>query len=194
MKTSVALGALMALAIAGSAVAQTAQPTNPGPVIPGVCTYNNERAVATSMVGQSIRARLEQIIAEVDAELQPEATAIQTEAQTLQSQQAALPADQFQQRGQALQQRAMAFDNLRQVRAAEIQRTEQVQISRVAQEIDPILVQVYQERGCGLMLDRSSMYGANPAMDVTDRVIELLNGRLQSLTFNREVMPQQPAQ
>ena len=35
------------------------------------------------------------------------------------------------------------------------------------------------------------MFGANPAMDVTDRVIELLNGQLQTLTFDRMPLPQQ---
>ena len=142
---AIASAALAALVIAGTAQAQPAQPSNPGPVIPGVCTYNNQRALVTSMVGQA----------------------------------------------GALQQRAQAFERLAQTRAAELQYTEQQQIAQIAQRLDPILVQVYQERGCGLLLDRAAMFGANPAMDVTDRVIELLNGQLQTLTFDRMPLPQQ---
>lgn len=185
------LAAVAAIAVAGSAAAQPAQPTNPGPVIPGVCTYNNQRALLTSLVGQAVASRLEQLNAAVQAELQPEAQAIETEATTLRSQQGTLAADAFAQRAQALQQRANNFQMLAQQRAAELQYTEQQQISVIAQRLDPILVQVYQERGCGLLLDRSAMYGANPAMDVTDRVIELLNGQLQTLSFDRLPLPQQ---
>ena len=188
---AIASAALAALVIAGTAQAQPAQPSNPGPVIPGVCTYNNQRALVTSMVGQAVAARLEQLNAAVQAELQPEAQAIETEATTLSGQQGTLAADAFQQRAGALQQRAQAFERLAQTRAAELQYTEQQQIAQIAQRLDPILVQVYQERGCGLLLDRAAMFGANPAMDVTDRVIELLNGQLQTLTFDRMSLPQQ---
>lgn len=185
---SVAIAAIVA---STSVLAQPAQPENPGPVIPGVCTYNNQRAILTSMVGQSVTARLEQLTAAVQAELQPEGQAIEAEATALQGAQGTLPADQFQSRAQALQQRAQAFQLLAQTRQAELQYTEQQQLERIATTLDPILIQVYQERGCGILLDRSAMYGANPAMDVSDRVIELLNQQLQTLTFDRSALPQQ---
>jgi outer membrane protein len=53
---------------------------------------------------------------------------------------------------------------------------------------------VYQERGCGLLLDRESVFIANPAMDVTDTVMERLNAALPTLSFNRLPVPVQQAQ
>ena len=139
---AIASAALAALVIAGTAQAQPAQPSNPGPVIPGVCTYNNQRALVTSMVGQAVAARLEQLNAAVQAELQPEAQAIETEATTLSGQQGTLAADAFQQRAGALQQRAQAFERLAQTRAAELQYTEQQQKAQIAHRLDPNQVQL----------------------------------------------------
>jgi len=69
-----------------------------------------------------------------------------------------------------------------------------MQIRTIAQAADPILVAVYQERGCGLLLDRSAVYISNPAMDVTDLVIQRLNASLPSISFNRLEVPAQVQQ
>lgn len=183
--------AAFAIAAAGSALAQPAQPANPGPVIPGVCTFNQGRAVGGSMVGQAVTARLQQLGDAVRAELQPEGAALEIEASALEAGRASIPADQFQQRAIDLQQRAGAYQQLAAVRQAELQYTQSLQLQRIAETMDPILVQVYQERGCGLLLDRAAMFGANPAMDITDRVIELVNQQLQTLSFDRSPLPQQ---
>jgi len=183
--------AAFAIAAAGSALAQPAQPANPGPVIPGVCTFNQGRAVGGSMVGQAVTARLQQLSDAVRAELQPEGAALEAEASALEAGRASIPADQFQQRAVALQQRAGAYQQLAAMRQAELQYTQSLQLQRIAETMDPILVQVYQERGCGLLLDRAAMFGANPAMDITDRVIELVNQQLQTLSFDRSPLPQQ---
>ena len=187
-----ASAAAMAFAIAGTAAAQPAQPTNPGPVIPGVCTFNQGRAVAGSMVGQAVSARMQQLTDAVRAELQPEGAAIEAEVTALQQGQASLPQDQFQQRAGALQQRATAYQQLAAQREGELQYTQGLQVQRIGETMDPILVQVYQERGCGLLLDRESVFIMNPAMDVTPLVIQRLNTALPTLSFNRMPVPAQP--
>lgn len=189
-----AIGAFaLASLAAGSAAAQAQAPANPGPVIPGVCVFHNDRLLATSTAGQSVQTGMQRLITEVQGELQPYAAAIQTEAQQLQ--QGGAAADPQGARRQALQQRAQEAQQLEQTRQQELQYTQQMQIRSIAQAADPILVAVYQERGCGLLLDRSAVYIANPAMDVTDVVIQRLNTALPSLSFNRMPVPAQaPAQ
>ena len=192
MKLSVlATVAVVALTVAGAASAQTAQPTNPGPVIPGVCTFHQGRGVGASMVGQSMNARMQQLTDAVRAELQPEGAAIEAEAASLGAAQSSLPADQFQQRAGSLQQRLNAYQQLAAQRESELQYTQGLQLQRIGETLDPILAQVYQERGCGLLFDRAAMFGGNPAMDITDRVIELMNQQLQTLSFDRSPVPQQ---
>jgi len=189
------IGAIaLATLSASAAAAQTAGPTNPGPVIPGVCVYFNQRMLAQSTVGVAVQARMEALATEVQGELTPYATAIQTEARTLQAGQATIPAAEMNQRRTALQQRAQEAQQLEQTRQEELRYTLSTQRGLISAAVEPILVAVYQERGCGLMLDRESVFIMNPAMDVTDLVIQRLNTALPTLSFNRMPVPAQPAQ
>ena len=183
-----AIGAFaLASLAAGSAAAQSAPPTNPGPVIPGVCVFHNDRLLAQSTAGQSVQAGMQRLFTEVQGELAPYATSLQTEAQALQ--QGGQAADPDGSRARQFQQRAQEAQQLEQRRQAELQYTQRQQIRAIATAADPILVAVYQERGCGLLLDRSAVYLQNPAMDITDVIIQRLNTSLPSLSFNRLEVP-----
>ncbi|WP_269513310.1 OmpH family outer membrane protein [Brevundimonas subvibrioides] len=187
-----ALASFAAIAAPSAASAQTAGPQNPGPVIPGVCVYFNQRLLAQSTVGQSVQARMEQLATEVQGELAPYGTAIQTEITALQ--QGGQAADPDGSRRTALQQRIQEAQALEQTRQDELRYTLGEQRRLISAQVEPILVAVYQERGCGLLLDRESVFIANPAMDVTDTVMERLNAALPSLSFNRLPVPVQQAQ
>ena len=183
--------ALSSLA-AGSAAAQASAPANPGPVLPGVCVFHNDRLLAQSTAGQSVQTGMQRLVTEVQGELAPYGASLQTEAQALQ--QGGQAADPDGSRMRALQARAQEAQQLEQRRQAELQYTQQMQVRTIAQAADPILVAVYQERGCGLLLDRSAVYIFNPAMDVTDVVIQRLNTALPSVSFNRLEVPAQQQQ
>ncbi|QTN18856.1 OmpH family outer membrane protein [Brevundimonas sp. AJA228-03] len=187
-----ALASFAAIAAPSAASAQTAGPQNPGPVIPGVCVYFNQRLLAQSTVGQAVQARMEQLATEVQGELAPYGTAIQTEITALQ--QGGQAADPDGLRRNALQQRIQEAQALEQTRQDELRYTLGEQRRLISAQVEPILVAVYQERGCGLLLDRESVFIANPAMDVTDTVMERLNAALPTLSFNRLPVPVQQAQ
>ena len=189
----IAIGAFaLASLTASAALAQTQGPANPGPAIPGVCVYFNQRVLAQSTVGQAVQTRMEQLAQEVQGELQPYATAIQTEAQALQQGAATIPADQMNQRRQQLQTRIQEAQQLEGTRDNELRYTLAQQRQKISETIEPLLVAVYQEKGCGIMIDRESVFIMNPAMDVTDTVIQRLNAQLPTLSFNRMPVPAQP--
>lgn len=189
----IAIGAFaLASLTASAALAQTQGPTNPGPAIPGVCVYFNQRVLAQSTVGQAVQTRMEQLAQEVQGELQPYATAIQTEAQALQQGAATIPAAEMNQRRQQLQTRIQEAQQLEGTRDNELRYTLAQQRQKISEAIEPLLVAVYQEKGCGIMIDRESVFIMNPAMDVTDTVIQRLNAQLPTLSFNRMPVPAQP--
>jgi len=189
----IAIGAFALASLTASvALAQTQGPANPGPAIPGVCVYFNQRVLAQSTVGQAVQTRMEQLAQEVQGELQPYATAIQTEAQALQQGAATIPADQMNQRRQQLQTRIQEAQQLEGTRDNELRYTLAQQRQKISEAIEPLLVAVYQEKGCGIMIDRESVFIMNPAMDVTDTVIQRLNAQLPTLSFNRMPVPAQP--
>lgn len=53
-----------------------------------------------------------------------------------------------------------------------------------------MIAQVYSAKKCGLLLDRSATLGGNFANDITADVVRLLDGRIQTITFKRERLPQ----
>ncbi len=188
-----AIGAFaLASLVASTAVAQTQGPQNPGPVIPGVCVYFNQRLLAQSTVGQAVQARMEALAGEVQGELSPYGTAIQTEISSLQ--QGGQAADPDGARRTALQQRIQEAQTLEQTRQDELRYTLSEQRRLISAAVEPILVAVYQEQTCGILIDRESVFILNPAMDITDTVIQRLNTALPTLSFNRLPVPTQAAQ
>lgn len=196
---AVVAGSAAALAFASAVSAQTPPPrpaapavaapaaasVKHGPVLPGICTYNGDAAVQGSEVGKYVATRMQQIIAEVNAELTAEDTAIKNEAKAIDAARAAGPTDALEARAANLQVRFNAFKRKQQLRQQEVQQTERKALMRVLQELDPIAVGVYQTRNCSLLLGEGVLLG-NPAMDITPQVVTGLNAKIKSFTFNRE--------
>lgn len=199
MKSFVLGAVALTSLLATTAVAQTQAPAgsaqiNVGPVIPGVCVFFNQQLLAQSTAGISVQSRMRELALEVDGELQPYAAALQRDAQELQAGQGTIPADQLQSRRAALQQRAQEAQQLEETRTAELRYTLNAQREAISQAVEPILVSVYQERGCGILIDRESVFVMNPNMDITPTVIERLNTALPALRFNRLPVPVQVPQ
>ena len=187
---------LVALAVASSAFAQAApQAAAPaishGPALAGVCVFSSQRAVGTSLVGKAVDARLKTIVAQVTAELTAERSTLDAEAKALDAKRSTLDQGALEQQAAALQVRANAWQRKGQQRQSEVQATEQKQLQRVYQEMDPAIRQVYQQRTCSMLLDRESVLLGNPGMDITDAVVAALDARIKTLTFDRERLDQQ---
>lgn len=194
---SAAATSVVALAIATSASAQTAPaaPAAPavshGPALTGVCIFSSQRAVAQSQVGKAVGARLQTITQQVTAELNGERTALENESKALDAKKATTAQDALEQQAAALQVKANAWQRKGQLRQREVEATEQKALSRVYQELDTPIKQVYQAQKCSILFDRESVMLANPAMDITDAVVTALDARIKTLTFDRERLDQQ---
>ena len=193
---SAAASGVVAIAMSTSAMAQTA-PAAPaishGAPIAGVCIFSSQRAVGSSAVGKAVDARLKTIIAQVNAELTGERTALDNEAKALEAKKATLDQGALEQQAAGLQVKANAWQRKGQLRQKEVEATEQKALSRVYQELDPAIKQVYQQRTCSILMDRESVLLANPAMDITDAVVVALDARIKTLTFDRERLDQPAA-
>jgi outer membrane protein len=185
---------LAALATASGAFAQAAAPAAPpvthGAPIAGVCIFSSQRAVASSLVGKAVDARLKTIIAQVNAELTGERTALDNDAKALDAKKATLDQSALEQQAAALQVRANAWQRKGQLRQKEVEATEQKQLARVYQELDPAIRQAYQAKTCSILIERESVLLGNPAMDITDAVVVAVDARIKTLTFDRERLDQ----
>jgi Skp family chaperone for outer membrane proteins len=195
--------AALALAVAASAATAQSRAAAPaaapapaiaqGPVIPGVCTISVNQAIAESTVGQFVKTRLQQIGQQVSAELSPEDQSISNDAKAFQAKSATLDATSRQTQGAALQTRANAFQQKYELRQREMQATQEKALNRIAQELDPIAQQLYQQHRCSILINRTAVLIANPDMDLTAAAVTQLNGKIQQFAFDREHLDTAPA-
>lgn len=195
----VAAGAILALASAPlaqtrGAAAAGAPPLTFGAPIAGLCVYSEGQIFGQSKVGQAVSARMKMLATEVNAELQPEATAIQTERNTLQSSSSTMDQATLQQRAQALQVRYENFEKRASQRNEELKETQAKEVREMEQQLQPVLTQLFQQNRCSILLEReqAGVAAVNPAMDFSGQAVAGLNGRVQSLTFDRVHLDTQP--
>jgi Skp family chaperone for outer membrane proteins len=192
--------AAVALTAGSSALAQAAKPAAPpaapaaaapqavthGPPIPNMCIISVENAIGASTVGHYVETRMQQIVAQTNAELTGEKNAIDADAKSLDARRATLDQSTLEQQASALQVRANALQRKAQLRDREVSATEQKAVGRIGQEMEPFIRQVYQQKTCSVLLQRTSVVIANTAMDITPQVIAALNGKITQFAFDRE--------
>lgn len=170
-------------------VRPSAIPSNPGPVIPGVCVLDGQAAISNSAAGRAAAARMVTLGQQVRAELQAEQTAIRNEDTAIR----ALPEAQRAARTTALQTRFTNFQRTGATREEELRRTQAQALDRIVRAMEPVVLQLYVQRGCGMMVDRGSIVYSNPAMDVTQAAQQGLDRALPTITFDRVRLPAQAA-
>ncbi|THD58481.1 OmpH family outer membrane protein [Phenylobacterium sp.] len=179
-----------AFAQAPAPAAVPPQAVTHGPPLTGVCIFSFENAIQTSTVGHAVDLRMQQIVAQVNAELTSEKTAIDNEAKALDARRATLDQATLESQASQLQIRANALQRKVQLRDREVQATEQKAVARISQELEPFVRQTYQSKACSILLQRSAVIIGNPAMDITPGVVAGLNGKITQLTFEREHLDQ----
>jgi outer membrane protein len=182
---------------AAAAAAAAPAPPNfappPGAPVPGVCIFSFEKTIGDSTVGKAYQARMQQLAAQVEAELNPERTSIQNDANALQTQRNTITPDQFTQRGNAINARIQAYQEKEQLRAQELDETKNRALQQIVNNINPLLVTVYTQRNCAVVVDQSTLIAANTAMDISPAVTAQLNTKMTTITFDRANLAQAAA-
>jgi Skp family chaperone for outer membrane proteins len=190
--------AAVALTTGSSAFAQAAAAPAPpavthGPPIAGMCIFSGDTAFGLSTVGHYVGDRLKQLNDQTVAELTGEKNAIDNDAKALDARRATLDQSALEQQASALQVRANALQRKAQLRDREVSATEQKAVGRIGQEMEPLITQVYQQKACSVLLQRTAVVIANPAMDITPQVITALNAKITQFAFDRERLDQPQA-
>ena len=178
----------------GAAPAPAAAPIRQGPPIAGYCVFSINEVLGASKVGQAVVGRLKVLSSQVSAELQPEADSIRADERTMESTQATTDAATLQAKRANLELRVANFEKREEQRQKEMQATQQKQFAVVLKELDPIMRDLYQQRGCSLLVDgdQGGVRLVNPAMDLSPQAVAGLDARIQTLTFDREHLDTQP--
>lgn len=172
-----------------SQAAPSADATNlGGPAVAGVCLLSRQAVFANAKAGQAMIARLRALADEAQTEIASGRAPLEAEVKKYNDEQAKLSPAQREGRQKALRDRLAPIDAKTRLRQREIDATRQKALERIAAEMEPVLVQAYKQRNCGLLVDRSTVLGGNMANDLTATVVQGLDARMPTITFNREIL------
>jgi len=212
-RTSAGVLALMGLAVTNFAEAQPARPATPpaaaaprpaapaaaavpvtqGPAIPGLCTMSIDQVIGTSSVGKFVATRMDQILGQIRAELQPEETAIENEGKAIAAARGTTDAATLQVREANLNVRYSNYQKKADQRQREFQATRDKALGRIYQEMEPVVRQVYQTQHCSILINREAVVVPNPAMDISGQIATALNAKITQFPFDRERLDTAPA-
>ncbi|MFA6113754.1 MAG: OmpH family outer membrane protein [Sphingomonas sp.] len=185
----------LALLAANPASAQTAAPASAGnaglggPVVAGVCLLSREAIFANAKIGVAASTRLKQISDEAQVEVDAQRKPVDADVQAFQKEAAKLTPEQRTTRQQALATRLQPVQQLAAQRSREIEATRNKGLQQISTEAQPVIAQVYRQRGCGLLIDRSTVMGGNFANDLTADVVKGLDAKVTTISLNRETLP-----
>lgn len=197
MKKNIILGAVGAVLVSTSAMAQTATapaarpaaPALPAPapaVASPVIVVNIAYIVQASAAGQDMAAKINAITQTMASELQPEARAIDAERNRLsQTPASQLQTPQFQAQEEALGQRLQAFEAKRQKAAADLQATRQAAFENLQKSLDPVLRGLLTARNAYVMLDTSSAIDFVGGVDATADLLSRYNAAVRTINVVR---------
>lgn len=185
---------MLAVVAAGAAplplAAQTAPPAQGlgGPLIPGVCLLSREAIFANAAVAKVATTRLADLARAAQAEIDQQRTPLEAEVKSLEGQ----PDNaQTKQKREALATRWTALQRKANHNSREIDATRAKAMERISTELQPMISQVYASKKCGLLFDRNTALGGNFANDLTGDVVKGLDAKIQTITFDRERLPEQ---
>ena len=183
---SAALVSMLTSAIlAAPAFAQTAAAAPPptyGPPVAGVCVFNRAFALERSQAGQSVSRQMAQFAQTIKTELSGQKSAIEADDKVLAQRKPSLTQAQFQQGVNQLRARYAGLDRVARERQDQMERTAKDAAGLIGRATEPAISEVITQRKCSLVVDTAVVFGANPAMDITGPVVQLLNQRLPSVT------------
>lgn len=175
MNKALCRAGIAALALAAP-IAASAQ------AIPGaiIAIVDRDRIATTCtqcvVASQQIQAQVQQYQAreqQLTAPLQAEGPSIQAAINALP--QGGQPDPALRNRIQAFQVNQQAAERELSQRQETIRRNQNFVVQQILQRMDPLIGQVTRERGANLAVDVGATLAHNPALDVTDAVLALIN-------------------
>jgi len=194
MSRALAACLLAALWAAPAFAQQPAAPPLGGPAIPGLCSVSIQDVIGGSKVGQAATTLLRQLSQPASIDLNNQAQAFQADAKALAAKRATLKTADYQAQQQALQARYGVLQAKNNELARQVEATRMKALNQISTYVQPVVAEVYKAHGCGLLLDRAAVLGGNLSGDLTAGVIQGLDARVTTITFQLEPPQAAPAQ
>ncbi|MCA8890385.1 MAG: OmpH family outer membrane protein [Hyphomonas sp.] len=164
-----------------------------------VIAIDEVKILRESKAGQDMATKLNNIETQMNNELTPERTSLQTQGKTLDGKLQGKSREQVNADAalvselNAYQAKANAFAAKAQKASQEFSLTERVALASFNKALEPVLLQVIQEKNAQLVVSKSSVVYSADSIDATALVIQKLDAASPTLTVTRQKIPDQPA-
>ncbi len=160
-----------------------------GSPVTGICLLSREAIFAQAKVGKVATQRLQQLAEQARSQVADQRKPLDAEIQSFQQKSASLSEAQRQQQGAALQQRVQAFQAQSRDLGQRMELTRNKVMQRIGETAQPILSASYKSHQCGLLLNRDSVLGGNMTNDLTSEVVQGLDRKITTISFDLEPLP-----
>ena len=138
-----------------------------------------QRALLEVDEGRAAKARLQKAVEEKQKEIDREQEALRKEMQTLEKQATAMSEETRIKKQSELQQRALALGQKWEKGQKEMSQRERSELQAIFSKMDPIIAEIAQREGLTMVFEKtdSGLVYAPPALDLTNELVRLYNGR-----------------
>ncbi|MDG2243971.1 MAG: OmpH family outer membrane protein [Rhodospirillaceae bacterium] len=164
------------LAMTTTATAQQSNQTRP---IIGV--LNTQIIERDSLAHKGIRLERDKYVTRYQTEARGLETELREEEQRLTQQRNVLAPEVFQQQAQAFQEKFATAQQESRIKLENLNAVVQQAVIQINQEMMGITSQVAQELGINMVMPQGVILLADPSMDITRPILEILNERLPSV-------------
>ncbi len=180
------IAALALTALTAPAFAQAPAEGLGGPAVAGVCLLSQQAILVNAKVGAGATQRLQQLMAQAQAEVNRDRAPIDADLKALQAKAPKEKPADLQKEQAALQARYQVVQAKADQRTRQVEATRLKVIQRVEAESQSVIATVYKAHGCGLLLDRNAVLGGNMSGDLTAEVVKALDAKITSFAFDLE--------
>ncbi|WP_430401229.1 OmpH family outer membrane protein [Hyphomonas sp.] len=186
----------LSLMVTGAAVAAPAALAQGTTVV----MIDEGRLLTESKAGKDIQTKLSSLETQMKNELEPIRATLETDGKSLQTKiegktREAVAADTaLVAQLTAYQQRANEFAQKRQVVSQEFQLTERKALVDFNRAIEPVLMEVVNEKKAQVVMSKGQVIYSADTVDVTALVISKLDAKTPTIAVSRQRVPAQPAQ
>lgn len=158
---------------------------------PDICMFSRSVVLSESSVAQASNKRMQQLVRAVQSQLAKDREQLSASIQAFNERAATLGDGERLNQQRALKQRQQALQQNAQRLDARLRHTSDRVTQHINDLIDPLVEDVYQKRGCDILLKRDAVLGGNRGNDLTAEVITVLNNEVANLKFDLLALPGQ---
>jgi outer membrane protein len=142
---------------------------------------DQQKVLTESEAGKSIDAQLKALGEQINTELRSIQQQIEAEGQQLQADRENYSEEELARRVQFLRQKAQGFDQLKQIREAELQQARANAIAELAETWEPLTEDIFEERGGYVLMEKANLLQSDESGDITEALIAALDEEVSTI-------------